>query len=56
MFENAVIAAIHGIRLSQIKTARTNALRCPRSVNYLQIEMEWVQTSKRKQQQHTFRT
>lgn len=40
MLENAVIAAIHRIRLSQIKTARTNALGCTRSVNYLWIEME----------------
>lgn len=39
MFENAVVAAIHRVRLSQIETARANALGCTRGFNHLQIEI-----------------
>lgn len=43
MFENAVTATIHRIRLSHIETSRTNALGHTRSINYLKIEVEQVQ-------------
>lgn len=56
MLENAVIATIHRIRLSHIETARTNAFGNTRSVNYLKIEVEQVQSSKMNHQKHTFTT
>lgn len=40
MFEDAVVAAVHGVRLGHIETARADALGSTRSFNYLQREME----------------
>lgn len=40
MFEDAVIAAVHGVRLGHVETAGADALGSTRSFNYLQIQRE----------------
>lgn len=38
MFEDAVVAAVHGVGLGHVETAGADALGSTRSFNYLQIQ------------------